>query len=212
MNDLELYVDSRFLSPYAMSVFVVLHEKGLPFQCHGVDLDGGANLQPDYAAASLTARVPLLVEGDFRLSESSAIAEYLETRYPAPAYAAVYPQDEQRRARARQLQAWLRSDLLPLRQQRTTEVVFLRPSAVPLDSAGQQAAAKLVRVAEACLAPGAANLFGEWCIADTDLALMLLRLVNNGDPVPPALADYARQQWQRPSVQAWLALQQQAAN
>nr|WP_255619334.1 hypothetical protein [Vogesella sp. XCS3] len=51
-----------------MSVFVVLHEKGLPFQCHGVDLDGGANLQPDYAAASLTARVPLLVEGDFRLS------------------------------------------------------------------------------------------------------------------------------------------------
>jgi len=143
-------------------------------------------------AASLTARVPLLVEGDFRLSESSAIAEYLETRYPAPAYATVYPQDEQRRARARQLQAWLRSDLLPLRQQRTTEVVFLRPFPAPLDAAGQQAAAKLIRVAEACLAPGAANLFGEWCIADTDLALMLLRLVNNGDPVPPALADSGR--------------------
>jgi glutathione S-transferase len=211
MNDLELYVDSHFLSPYAMSVFVVLHEKGLPFLCHGVDLDAGANLQPDYAAASLTARVPLLVEGDFRLSESSAIAEYLEARYPAPAYAAVYPQDEQQRARARQLQAWLRSDLLPLRQQRTTEVVFLRPTATPLDAAGQQAAAKLIRVAEACLAPGAANLFGEWCIADTDLALMLLRLLNNGDALPPALADYARQQWQRPAVQAWLAHQRQAA-
>lgn len=212
MSNLELYVDSRFLSPYALSAFVVLQEKGLPFAWHGVDLDGGANLLPDYAAASLTARVPLLVEGDFRLSESSAIAEYLEARYPAPAYAAVYPQDDQQRARARQLQAWLRSDLLPLRQQRTTEVVFLQPSPEPLDAAGQQAAAKLIRVAEACLAPGAANLFGDWCIADTDLALMLLRLVNNGDPVPPALADYARQQWQRPSVQAWLAQQHQAAN
>ncbi len=208
MSNLELYVDSRFLSPYALSAFVVLQEKGLPFTWHGVDLDNGANLLPDYAAASLTARVPLLVEGDFRLSESSAIAEYLEARYPAPA---VYPQDPQQRARARQLQAWLRSDLLPLRQQRTTEVVFLRPSPEPLDAAGQRAAAKLMRVAEACLAPGAANLFGDWCIADTDLALMLLRLVNNGDPVPPALADYARQQWQRPSVQAWLALQHQAA-
>lgn len=207
METLQLYVDQRFLSPYAMSAFVVLHEKGLPFACHGVDLDAGDNLLPDYASASLTARVPLLVDGDFRLSESSAIAEYLEARYPAPAYAAVYPQDEQQRVRARQVQAWLRSDLLPLREQRNTEVVFLRPVSTPLDEAGQRAAAKLIRVAEACLADGAANLFGEWCIADTDLAVMLLRLVNNGDTVPDRLADYARRQWQRPSVQAWLARQ-----
>lgn len=207
MENLQLYVDQRFLSPYALSAFVVLHEKGLPFACHGVDLDAGDNLLPDFAEASLTARVPLLVEGDFRLSESSAIAEYLEARYPAPAYAAVYPQDEQQRARARQIQAWLRSDLLPLREQRNTEVVFLRPVSTPLDEAGQRAAAKLIRVAEACLADGAANLFGEWCIADTDLALMLLRLVNNGDAVPDRLADYARRQWQRPSVQVWLARQ-----
>ena len=207
METLQLYVDQRFLSPYAMSAFVVLHEKGVPFACHGVDLDAGDNLLPDYANASLTARVPLLVDGDFRLSESSAIAEYLEARYPAPAYAAVYPQDEQQRARARQVQAWLRSDLLPLREQRNTEVVFLRPVSTPLDEAGQRAAAKLIRVAEACLADSAANLFGEWCIADTDLALMLLRLVNNGDAVPDRLADYARRQWQRPSVQAWLARQ-----
>lgn len=207
METLQLYVDQRFLSPYAMSAFVVLHEKGLPFACHGVDLDAGDNLLPDYANASLTARVPLLVDGDFRLSESSAIAEYLEARYPAPAYAAVYPQDEQQRARARQVQAWLRSDLLPLREQRNTEVVFLRPVSTPLDEAGQRAAAKLIRVAEACLADGAANLFGDWCIADTDLAVMLLRLVNNGDAVPDRLADYARRQWQRPSVQAWLARQ-----
>lgn len=207
MENLQLYVDQRFLSPYAMSAFVVLHEKGVPFACHGVDLDAGDNLLPDYASASLTARVPLLVDGDFRLSESSAIAEYLEARYPAPAYAAVYPQDEQQQARARQVQAWLRSDLLPLREQRNTEVVFLRPVSTPLDEAGQRAAAKLIRVAEACLADGAANLFGEWCIADTDLAVMLLRLVNNGDAVPDRLADYARRQWQRPSVQAWLARQ-----
>lgn len=207
METLQLYVDQRFLSPYALSAFVVLHEKGLPFACQGVDLDAGDNLLPDFAEASLTARVPLLVDGDFRLSESSAIAEYLEASYPAPAYAAVYPQDEQQRARARQIQAWLRSDLLPLRQQRNTEVVFLQPVSTPLDEAGRQAAAKLIRVAEACLTEGAANLFGEWCIADTDLALMLLRLVNNGDTVPAALADYAHRQWQRPSVQAWLALQ-----
>lgn len=207
MPHLQLYVDQRFLSPYALSAFVVLHEKALPFTCHGIDLDAGDNLLPDFAEASLTARVPLLVDGDFRLSESSAIAEYLEALYPAPAHAAVYPQHPQLRARARQLQAWLRSDLLPLREQRNTEVVFLRPVSTPLDAAGQRAAAKLLRVVEACLPDGAANLFGDWCIVDTDLAVMLLRLVNNGDPVPARLADYAQRQWQRPAVQAWLARQ-----
>jgi glutathione S-transferase len=35
---------------------------------------------------------------------------------------------------------------------------------------------------------------------------MLNRLVLNGDPVPERLALYARQQWQRPSVQLWLEL------
>jgi glutathione S-transferase len=51
-----------------------------------------------------------------------------------------------------------------------------------------------------------ANLFGEWSIADVDLALMLNRLILNGDRVPAALVDYAQRQWQRPSVQAWVNL------
>jgi glutathione S-transferase len=57
------------------------------------------------------------------------------------------------------------------------------------------------------LSPGAQSLFDEWCIADLDLALMLNRLVLNGDDVPEHLADYARHQWQRPSVQRWVQLQ-----
>jgi glutathione S-transferase len=35
---------------------------------------------------------------------------------------------------------------------------------------------------------------------------MLMRLIVNGDPVPPALRAYATGQWQRPPVQQWLAL------
>ena len=40
--------------------------------------------------------------------------------------------------------------------------------------------------------------------ADTELAVMLSRLVKNGDPVPAKLKDYVEHQWQRPSLQAWL--------
>jgi len=57
---------------------------------------------------------------------------------------------------------------------------------------------------DACSMPSP-NLFGEWCIADVDLGLMLNRLILNGDSVPQRLVDYARHQWQPPSVQLWIA-------
>ena len=59
-------------------------------------------------------------------------------------------------------------------------------------------------MAEHLLALGQPNLFGEWCIADTDLALMINRLVLHGDEVPERLVDYATFQWQRASVQRLL--------
>lgn len=199
-----LYVDSKYASPYAMSVFVALHEKGLPFDLLTIDLTAGENRLPAFTATSLTCRVPTLVHDDFALSESSAICEYLEDLYPPPGYAPVYPADIRARARARQVQAWLRSDLMPIRTERPTEVIFSRRSGQPLSDAGRDAAEKLFRVAGALLPEGAQYLFGEWSIADVDLAIMLNRLAMNGDEVPQRLASYAAAQWQRPSVQRWV--------
>ncbi|WP_241024537.1 glutathione transferase [Paraburkholderia sp. Ac-20340] len=201
---LELYADAQYASPYAMSVFVALHEKSLPFTLHTVDLGKAANRAPGFAATSLTQRVPTLIHDGFALSESSAITEYLDEVFPEPA---IYPEDRRDRARSRQVQAWLRSDLMPIRSERSTEVVFYRPVEAPLSPAAQDAARKLFAASEALLSHGQPNLFGEWCIADVDLALMLNRLVLNGDAVPEKLADYARHQWQRPTVQRWLALE-----
>ena len=198
----ELYVDSLFTSTYALSVFVALTEKRVPFSVKTVDLEAGEQKQGSYAARALTARVPALVEGDFVLTESSAITEYLEETFPAPEYIALYPKDKRQRARARQVQAWLRSDLGPLRAERDTETVFFGKACAPLTPAGQAAAAKLIHVAEQ-LVQGE-NLFGDWCLADLDLAMMLHRLIANGDAVPQKLQDYAAGQWRRPSVRQWL--------
>ncbi len=202
-KSLRLYADAQFASPYAMSVFVALHEKGLPFELVTIALAENANLEPGYAADSLTQRVPMLVHESFALSESSAITEYLDEVFPGTL---LYPKDAFSRARARQVQAWLRSDLMPIRQERSTEVVFYGASAAPLSATARTAAGKLFSACEALLTEHSPNLFGEWCIADTDLALMLNRLVLNGDAVPRRLADYAAHQWQRPSVRRWIAL------
>ena len=203
MPRLRLYVDANYASPYAMSVFVALQEKSLDFDIVTLDLAAGAHHSADFAGLSLTHRVPTLVDGTFALSESSAIAEYLDERYPG---SGLYPQDVQARARARQLQAWLRSDLVPIREERPTFVIFYGPNSEPLSPTAIAAAERLFGAIDALLPVGAENLFGSWSIADTDVALMLNRLVMNEDPVPQRLAEYARKQWQRPSVQLWAKL------
>ncbi len=204
IDNITLYADSQFISPYVMSVFVTLTEKKIPFQIKKIDLETGENLKREYALTSLTQRVPTLTNGDFSLSESSAITEYLEELYPPPKYQGVYPEGLELMARARQIQAWIRSDFLSIREERCTEVIFGQPADKALSEAAQAEAARLFSAADTLIDKGSGNLFKEWCIADTDLALMLNRLVLNGDKVPDKLADYARIQWERPSVQLWV--------
>ncbi len=203
-EDIVLYADSRFISPYVMSVFVTLVEKNIPFQIRKIRLEAEENLKPDYAKLSLTQRVPTLTHGDFHLSESSAITEYLEDLYPAPDHQTVYPMDIRLKAKARQIQAWIRSDFLSIREERSTEVVFCKASGKPLSEEAKAETAKLFAAADSLIKDSNANLFNEWCIADTDLALILNRLVLNGDDVPIKLKNYACYQWKRPSVQQWV--------
>lgn len=204
MADLTLYVDSTFASPYAMSAYVTLVEKALPFQVKTLNLEEQEHFNAAYSQDSLTRRVPMLSHGDFHVSESSAISEYLEEAFPAPTNTRAYPSDMRERARARQIQAWLRSDFMPIREERSTAVIFFTRSDKALSETARASVDKLFAAADRLIVEGRANLFGQWCIADTDLALMLNRLVSNGDEVPAKLADYAKQQWQRPSVQRWV--------
>ncbi|HAV1600794.1 glutathione transferase [Enterobacter hormaechei] len=201
-----LWSDANFFSPYVMSVYVALAEKGLTFTLKTVDLDSGEHLKPQWQGYALTRRVPVLEIDGFELSESSAIDEYLEDRFAPPVWERIYPHDLQKRARARQIQAWLRSDLVPIRTERSTDVVFAGVKKPALSEEGLSSARKLIETASSLLAQGNPNLFGEWCIADIDLALMLNRLILNGDDVPQLLVDYATFQWQRASVQRYLAL------
>jgi glutathione S-transferase len=205
---LVLYGNSMWSSPYVLTCFVGLTEKQLPFEMRTVALHEGAQREADYLATSFTARVPSLVDGDFSLSESSAIIEYLEDRWPSPGQAPLLPRDPRQRARARQIMAWVRSDLGALREARSSEYVFYPletlPPYAPLPPAARRGAEKLVGFAERLVPPDGGPLFGAWCIADTDLAMMLQRLVKTNEDLPAHLRAFAEREWQRPSVQAFV--------
>lgn len=205
MADLRLSVDAYWTSPYAFSAFVALKEKGLPFDVDEVALHQGEHRRPAALAASLTGRVPVLRHQDWVLTESSAIDEYLEDVFPHPGHPRLFPQDARQRARARQLMAWVRSDLVPIRNERPTTGLFYEGMEVePLSPAAQAAAARLLAVAEALVPEGRPTLFADFCIADADFALMLQRLLWTGHPAADKLQAYVDAQWKRPSVRAWL--------
>jgi glutathione S-transferase len=201
---LTLYIDAQFLSPYAMSTYVALVEKDLDFEVRQIDLDQGDQRTAPFLHRSPIGKVPVLAHLDFYLSESSAIAEYLEQAFPSPDYRALYPADSRPRALARQIQAWLRSDLHALRRERPTQVIFDAMRPAPLTDAAHCDAARLIRVATALLSHGEGQLFGAWSVADVDLAVMLNRLVFAGDDVPEALRAYAAAQWNHPGIRRWL--------
>lgn len=201
---IELWGEDEWESPYVFSAFVALREKGLEFQVKTLSLDRGEHRSGEYPSRSITGRVPALRHGDFWLSESSAIAEYLEEAFPPPRFPRLYPEGARDRARARQVQAWLRSDLLPLRAARPSSSIFLGERVEPLWAEAQKTVDGFLRACGELLPRGAVHLFGSFTIADADLSLMLHRLLLNGDPVPEPLAAYARGIWARKAIQEWV--------
>jgi glutathione S-transferase len=202
---LVLHVNKDWTSPYAFSAFVALKEKGLDFRAERIDLEAGEHRRPPYEASSITGRIPALRHGDFWLAESSAIDEYLEDAFPPPGHPRLFPADPRARARVRMIQAFVRSDLLALREERPTSTFFADDRPAPFTPEGRSAAERLVRIAERLLPAGAQHVAGEFSIADPDLALMLQRLVYNGDACPERLAAYARAVFRRPSIREWLS-------
>ena len=206
---LVLYGNAMWTSPYVLSCFVGLTEKQLPFEVRAIALQEGEQRSAEYVETSYTARVPALVDGDFSMSESSAIIEYLEDKWPAPAHPRLLPRDLCDRARARQIMAWLRSDLGRIREERSAEYVFYPPGTLPpyqpLSRIALRAVDKLVSFADRVVPDDGGCLFGAWCIADTDLAMMLQRLAKTAFDLPARVLAYADAQWQRPAVREYCA-------
>lgn len=202
MPELILYGESSWVSPWVFHVLVALEELGKGYKLELFPLPIPAPLGANLAKKAVLPKVPCLVHGDLWLTESSAITEYLAETFSTPR---LLPADPMPRARARQLMSWLRTSLQPLRDERPTTSVFQRPVRMPLTEKGREHAAELVRVAEQLLPTGATHLFREWSIADADLALALMRLIANEDPLPARLAEYALGQWARPSVRKYLS-------
>lgn len=90
------------LSPYAQKVKIALAEKGIPFETRLPEAFGsGAVRDAEFTAATPRHEVPVLVDGEVRIFDSTIILEYLEEKWPQPS---LLPPDPAERARVRMLE------------------------------------------------------------------------------------------------------------
>ncbi len=98
-------------SSASFRVRIGLEWKGIEREDVTVDLSRGEQLGDAYLAENPEGRVPLLIDGDVRLTQALAILEYLEETQPTPA---LLPADPAGRARVRQLALLVVADTQPL--------------------------------------------------------------------------------------------------
>lgn len=98
-----------YMHPVSMTsrpVRLFIHEKGLDVAEEVVDVLSGAHHQEPFVSINPNRLVPVLEDGDFRLTESAAILKYLADRFDLPEY----PKDLQARARVNEVMDWFNTN------------------------------------------------------------------------------------------------------
>ena len=187
---------------FAQKVRVVLAEKELEYERVFVDLRAKEQQKPEFLKLNPYGKVPVLVDEDLVVYDSTIINEYLEDEYPHPA---LMPADSAGRARVRLMEDFCDNSFLPSAGFVMTELA--KPEA-------EQDAERLHRYRNE-LARGLARLemqfggkeylVGQFSIADIAFVpgvLILSRLGVEVDPRLRQVPGWIERLRERPSVKA----------
>ena len=87
-------------------VMQFIADNNIPCEMEVVDILKGEHYEPAYSEINPNRLVPMLEDGEFRLTESAAILRYLAEKIGSPAY----PKDLKQRARVNEAMDWFNSN------------------------------------------------------------------------------------------------------
>ncbi len=188
--------------PFAQKVRIVLAEKELEYETVFIDLRQGEQRTADFLKLNPYGRVPVLIDEEVVVYDSTMINEYLEDEYPHPS---LMPEDSAGKARVRTLEDFCDNSFLP--SAGFVQAELAKPEE-DQDEARLQRYRKgltdgLVRL-EGFLA-GREFLADEFSLADVAFVPAVMNLSRLGVEVDPRLrsvAAWVNRLRQRPSVQS----------
>jgi len=205
---MQLAIGNKNYSSWSMRPWVLMRQAGIAFEEVMLRFDA---FTPDSAFKATLARlspagkVPVLLDGDFAVWDTLAIAEYLAEKFPDKA---LWPADVRARARARSVCAEMHSGFGALRSNFPMNIEAALPDIGHKLLAEQPDArtdlARIVAIwTELLEQHRGPMLFGAFGIADAYFAPVVMRIVGYGLPVPPAVAAYIARVQALPSVATW---------
>ena len=184
------------MSLFTGKVRIALDEKGLDYQLESVPFTraGYQPKHPKVVELNPKQQVPVLVDGDLAIYDSTIIFEYLEERHPAPP---LYPRDPAARARCRVMEAAADEILFPSVWDLIREV-FYKPAGTGRDEAAVANAKQSIAAHYARLERQLGEqpfLCGEVCVADIGYFMTITFATSLGQGLTAAY----------PGLQAWYA-------
>jgi glutathione S-transferase len=101
---MKLYMHPVSMTSRPVRLFIA--ENKIPVDEVTVDLFTGEHMKPPYSDLNPNSLVPMIEDGDLRLTESSAILKYLADKIGSPAY----PKDLKARAKVNEIMDWLNTN------------------------------------------------------------------------------------------------------
>ncbi len=205
---LTLYIGNKNYSSWSMRPWVLLTQAGIAFQEVKIRFDSfGADstFKAELARHSPAGKVPVLVDDDFAIWDTLAIAEYLAEKFPEKQ---LWPADVKARARARSVVAEMHAGFGALRSVFGMNIEASLPEIGPrMLREKPQAQADLDRIVQMwrdlLASSNGPMLFGDFSIADAFYAPVVKRIVTYALPVPTEITAYIERVQALPSVVAW---------
>ena len=206
---MQLLIGNKNYSSWSMRPWVLMRQLGLHFEEVKLRFDFADHSPFRRAVArfSPAGRVPVLVDDDFSVWDSLAIAEYLHDKFPGHG---VWPEDIRQRARARCLAAEMHSGFNALRQHCPMNIEAHLPelgAKLWAEQAGVRNDALRIEAmwAEALAISGGPFMFGEFGAVDAMFAPVCMRLRTYALPAPPTTQGYIERISAAPGVAAWIS-------
>ncbi len=193
-----LVIGSKRFSSWSLRPWILLKQFEIPFEEKLILLDQ-SHTKSEILKFSPSAKVPVLIDGENRIWESIAIAEYLNEKFPN---LGLWPRDQNMRALARSVSNEMHAGFSDLRNYLPHD---LNKKTSNFDwSIAKSDVQRIFKIWDDCLGLSKGPfLFGSFSIADAMYAPVVNRFVTYGVPAEGICLKYIETIRELPALKAW---------